>query len=86
MACERRKLRFVAICFGRLANEVPTQAAIAQEVRRLRSAERLGISLNFVQGVLCLAVVLRPTLQSLGNSESSAQHRIFLATQAVPAR
>ena len=39
--------------------------------------ERLGLSLNFVHRVLCLAAVLRPTLQLLGNSESTARHHIF---------
>ena len=39
--------------------------------------EQQGLSLKFAHGVLYLAALLQPTLQSLGNSASSARHRIF---------
>ncbi len=50
---------------------------VTAEFRLFDDDERLGLSLNFVHGVLCLAAVLQPTLQSLGNSASSARHHIF---------
>jgi len=39
--------------------------------------EQQGLSLKFAHGVLYLAALLQPTLQSLGNSALSARHRIF---------
>ena len=39
--------------------------------------EQQGLSLKFAHGVLDLAALLQPTLQSLGNSALSARHRIF---------
>ena len=39
--------------------------------------EQQGLSLKLAPGVLYLAALLQPTLQSLGNSALSARHRIF---------
>lgn len=50
---------------------------VSADFNRFGDDEQQGLSLKFAHGVLYLAALLQPTLQSLGNSASSARHRIF---------